>query len=113
MTSPRQITAADVAPFFATTPVQTFVAVPVFTSGNAALVVAANPNRVYLEIINNGTSDVELWFGAAPADADVGKTVKKGVVLPPAGGRSYDARVPLTAIYATSSSVGGLSVVEG
>jgi hypothetical protein len=106
------------------TPAQTFPATVAFVSGDTTgtggtngtivQVVPAKANRTYLEIVNNGTADAELWFGARPADADVSQTPRRGVVLPAAGGgRVYDTKIPLSAIYATTTAAGRLSVIEG
>ncbi|KAA2237655.1 hypothetical protein [Salinarimonas soli] len=101
-----------------------YVPIPAFAAGNTAgagganatvvQVVAANANRHFLEIVNNGTADVELWFGARPADAGVNQAIKQGVVLAAGGGgRFFDARVPTGAVFAAASAASGLSVLEG
>lgn len=105
------------------TPTQTFVATVAFVSGDTSAggtngtvtqVVAANANRTYLEIINNSTADAELWFVSKPSDANVNQATKKGVVIAAGGGgRVYDAKVPTSAVYVTTTVAGGLSVIEG
>lgn len=84
------------------------------TNGTVTQVVAVNLSRTFIEIINNGAADVELWFGSKPADANVGAATKKGIVLAAnGGGRQYYAPTFTGAIYATTATAGGLSVLEG
>lgn len=83
------------------------------SNGTIVPVLPANPNRAFLEIINNGNADAELWFTTKPPNSDVGLTIKKGVVIQPGAGRVYDTRVPTNAIFVTTSLAGGLSVLEG
>lgn len=105
------------------TPVQTYVPVSAFTAGNTAgaggtnatvaLAVTTTSSSSFLSIDNTGSADAEVWFGAIPADANVGQAPKKGKPLPAGTGLFFDVRIPVGPIYVTAASATGLSVVTG
>jgi hypothetical protein len=105
------------------TPVQTYVAVSAFASGNTAgagstnatvaLAVTTTSSSAFLSIDNTGSADAEVWFGAIPADANVGQSPKRGKLLPAGAGLFFDVRIPVGPIYVTAPAATGLSVVTG
>lgn len=105
-------------------PTSAFVSTLAFAAGNTAgaggtnatvkQVLPANLQREYFHIENNGPADIELWFGALPADALVGKTPPRGIVIASGGGRVWDVKVPRGAIYVTCATAGGIcTYLEG
>jgi hypothetical protein len=101
---------------------QTFVPVPAYNRGSAdlikqttVLIVAANPQRRYLKIVNNGPNKVELWNTGVPDPNNVGNAIPMGEVLYDTGDGIVETDTCRTnAIYATSSgNATGILVLEG
>jgi hypothetical protein len=101
-------------------PVQSFVSVPKFdptsdatVASSIKLLVARNPNRRYLKIINNSNVDLELWTGVVPIKSMVGQGIPQGEILFAQGGL-VEVGERISAIYATSSDdISGVMILEG
>lgn len=71
--------------------------------------VAANPRRLYLGLLNTGAADVTLSFTSAPAVAGQGWVLYAG-----GGGISWDGdTVPTDAIQGIATAGSTLIVLEG
>lgn len=102
------------------TPAQSFVSVPAYNSADTTtikLVATITAGMGLLMIDNNGSADVELWFGAKPADMQPpllpGQTIPQGKRIAAGGGVFTDVSMLTGPVYATASGATGLAVVTG
>lgn len=85
------------------------------TANTAATVLAANANRKYAIIINNGSGDVTVMLGGTAGTPPTGVTIGNGIILIGKGAH-YEIgphNLYIGLITAISGSAGSLSVVEG